>query len=491
MFLNPNPNDPRSLAEIVAELPAEQRVELLSSLTEEQQDKLLYDADFWLRPAQKIPDGDWFITALICGRGWGKTRAITEWIRRKALENPGCRIGIAGKNAGEVRTTVMEGPSGLLTVHHPDERPEYIPSTRTIKWPNGSRATTLSSESPDQGRGPGYHYVVMDEFAAWKEIRDDSGATLFTNLIAAAREGERPQLILATTPKRTATMRKILADHEEDPNRIRIIHGKTSDNKSLSAAYIRDFEKQYADNPDLYKQEILGLMIDDAEGLVFTEAMIEDNRIVSAQLPSSHNYPLRVVSVDPTVSAEPRDECGIIVIGASVERLPSQRRAVVLDDQSLRARPEGPNGWAQRVVDTAKHWNTKFVIMEKNQGGQLLTDAVHAIDPSLVIFPVVATKGKRLRAEPVAVALSQGRVKFWGCYPELEDQMNFYDPETSNSSPDRLDAFVWGVIGTIINPPAGMYHARSSVAPTRKIQSADSRSTGNRQGPRSFERQGR
>lgn len=485
-----DPNDPRSLAEIVAELPADQRAELLSVLSEEQQDRLLYDADFWLRPAQKIPDGDWFITALICGRGWGKTRAITEWIRRKALENPGCRIGIAGKNAADVRDTVIEGPSGLLAVHHPDERPEYKPSVRSILWPNGSRATTLSSESPDQGRGPGYHYVVMDEFAAWKEIRDDSGATLFSNLIAAAREGERPQLILATTPKRTATMRKIIADHEEDPNRVRVIHGKTSDNKSLSEAYIKDFEKQYADNPDLYKQEILGLMIDDAEGLVFTEKMVADNRIESIQPPSSRSYPLRIVAVDPTVSAEPRDECGIIVIGASVDRLPSNRRAVVLDDKSLRARPEGEFGWAQRVVDTAKLWNTKFVIMEKNQGGQLLTDAVHAIDPSLIIFPVVATKGKRLRAEPVAVALSQGRVKFWGYYPELEDQMNFYDPEQSRYSPDRLDAFVWGIIGTIINPPAGMYHARSSVMPTRKIQEFAGRSAV-RGGPRSFERQGR
>jgi phage terminase large subunit-like protein len=331
----------------------------------------------------------------------------------------------------------------------------------------------------------------MDEFAAWKEIRDDSGATLFTNLIAAAREGERPQLILATTPKRTATMRKIIADHEEDPNRIRIIHGKTSDNKSLSAAYIRDFEKQYEGNPDLYKQEILGLMIEDAEGLVFTENMIADNRLESTVAPSSRMYPLRVVAVDPTVSAEPRDECGIVVIGSTVDRMPSNRRAVVLDDQSLRARPEGDAGWAQRVVDTAKLWHTKFIIMEKNQGGQLLTDAVHAIDPSLIIFPVVATKGKRLRAEPVAVALSQGRVKFWGYYPELEDQIQFYDPENGGYSPDRLDAFVWGIIGTIINPPSGMYHARSSVMPNRKIPEASARGNSLRSGPRSFERQGR
>lgn len=485
------PNDPRSQAEIIADLPEEKRAELFRDFTEEQYDRLMYDADFWLRPAQQIPDGDWFIMALICGRGWGKTRAITEWIRKKALTEPGVRIGIAGKNAGEVRTTVMEGPSGLLAVHHPDERPEYIPSTRTVKWKNGSRATTLSSESPDQGRGPGYHYVVMDEFAAWKDIRDDLGATLFTNLIAAAREGKRPQLILATTPKRTEAMYKILADHEEDPDRVRIIHGKTSDNKSLSAAYIKDFQQQYKNNPKLYRQEILGQMVDDEEGVVFTQTMIDNNRIESAQEPSRIKYPLRVVAVDPTVSGEPRDECGIIVVGTSVERDHARRHAVVLDDQSLRARPEGDNGWARRVVDTAHEWKTKFIIMEKNQGGQLLTDAIIQLDPSLVVFPVVATKGKRVRAEPVAIALDQGRIKFWGHYPELEDQMNFYDPENSKYSPDRMDAFVWGIIGTLINPPAGMYTARTSVAPTRKIPSAAGRNPAGRSGPRSFQRQGR
>lgn len=477
----------RSQAEIVAGYTPEQRAEVFADFTEEQLDQLMYDADFWLRPDQKIEDGDWFITALICGRGWGKTRAITEWIKRKALEKPGVRIGIAGKNAGEVRTTVMEGPSGLLSVHHPDVRPEYIPSNRTVRWSNGSRATTLSSESPDQGRGPGYHYVVMDEFAAWKEIRDDGGATLFTNLIAAAREGERPQLVIATTPKRTATMREILRQHEEEPDRVRIIHGKTSDNKSLSADYLRDFEKQYLNNPDLYRQEILGLMIDDAEGLVFTEKMIADNRLETHIAPSHRSYPLRVVAVDPTVSAEPRDECGIIVIGASAETLPAARRAVVLDDQSLRARPEGEYGWAQRVVDTAKLWGTKFIVIEKNQGGELLVNIVKQIDPTLIIFPVTATKGKLTRAEPVAVAMSQERIKFWGYYPELEDQMNFYDPADTRSSPDRLDAFVWGITATIITPPAGLMIGRTTVTKPTKV--AGLNRVGN--GPRDYKPLGR
>lgn len=456
--------DPRSKAEIIAALPAEQRKKVFAGLTEEQVDRLMYDPEFWLRPAQMIPDGTWFITALVCGRGWGKTRTIAEWVKRKALEQPGCRIGIAGKNAGDVRDVIVEGPSGILAVHHPDDRPEYKSSIRRIEWKNGSSATLLSSESPDQGRGPGYHYAIMDEFAAWKEIRDDSGATLFTNLIAATRLGQYPQMILATTPKRTATMRKLLADAEEKPDKYNVIHGKTTDNKSLSTAYVENFKHQYKDNPDLYKQELEGLMIEDSEGLVFTRSMIEDNRLLQTAPPSVRQYPLRVVAVDPTVAAEPRDECGIVVVGATIDRKPSERRAVILDDQSIKAPPDGPNGWAQRVVNTAKAWGTKFIVVEFTQGHDLVRMALHAIDPTLVIFPVHATKGKLVRAEPVVIAMQQNRVRFWGIFAELEDQMNFYDPSHKGWSPDRMDAMVWGIISTIIDPPAGMYSARASVS---------------------------
>ncbi len=458
-----NAVDPRSKAEIIAAMSAEDRKKVFAGLTEEQIDRLMYDPEFWLRPAQMIPDGKWFITALVCGRGWGKTRTIAEWVKKKALSQKGCRIGIAGKNAADVRDVIVEGPSGILAVHHPDDRPEYKPSIRRIEWKNGSVATLLSSESPDQGRGPGYDYAIMDEFAAWKEIKDDSGATLFTNLVAATRLGQYPQMILATTPKRTATMRKLLADAQDEPDRYRVIHGKTTDNKSLSTTYVENFKSQYKDNPDLYKQELEGLMIEDSEGLVFTRSMVEDNRLSTPNPPSPRQYPLRVVSVDPTVAAEPRDECGIIVIGASIERKPSERRAVILDDQSLKAGPDGPNGWAQRVVETAKLWNTKFIIVEQNQGHDLVRMAIHAIDPTLTIFKVHAKKGKLLRAEPVVIAMQQNRVKFWGVFAELEDQMNFYDPNSKASSPDRMDAMVWGIISTIIDPPQGLYTARSSV----------------------------
>lgn len=452
-----------SKADLIAALTDEERAEVFAALTAEELDYLQYDGSFWLRPEQQIDDKISHIIALVAGRGFGKTFTTSHWVKQKALEFPECRIALAGRTAADVRDVIVEGPSGILAVHHPDQRPIYKPSIRRIEWANGSQASLLAAESPDQARGPGYHFAVGDEFAAWKMITDDGGATLFSNLIAATRLGKNPQILLATTPKRTAAMKKIMDDSKDPSKKTRIIRGSTFDNTTLSKEYIENFVAQYGDS-DLAKQELYGQMLDDAKGLVFDKDMIETNRIYTADPP---NLPLRVVAVDPTVAAEPRDECGIIVIGATINREPSKRRAIVLDDASIKA---GPDVWAQRVVDTAHKWNTKFILIEKNQGHELLRMAVNAIDPSLQIFLVYAAKGKVLRAEPVVIAMNQGRVKFWDVFPELEDQMQFYDPANSKYSPDRLDAFVWGIIGTIINPPEGLYTARfSTYRPTGKI----------------------
>jgi phage terminase large subunit-like protein len=452
----------QSIAEMVAELSDEQRAELFKGYTEKDFENLQYDADFWLRPEQKVPDGDWFITALVAGRGFGKTLTASQWIRRKALENPGCRIAVAARTSYDARDTMVLGESGILAVHHPDERPEYKPSTRSLIWPevDGKQSTALilSSESPDQARGPQFHYAVGDEFAAWNTNVDASGATLFTNLVAATRLGENPQLLLATTPKRTEVMKRILEDAEDPSRRIRIVRGSTFDNKTLSKNYIDNLVGQYG-NSDLARQELDGEMLGDAEGVVFTGEMIKKARDESGKPPY---MPLRFVAVDPSVAENPKDECGIMVIGVTQERDLTLRTAYVLQDYSIKA---GPDVWSKVIVQAAKDWNTKFVVYEKNQGGALIQMAINAIDDNIKTFPVVATRGKQTRAEPVVIAMQQGRVRFNGYMAELEDQCIFWDPESSRYSPDRMDAMVWGITAAMITPPpglrAGSYSANS------------------------------
>lgn len=396
------------------------------------------------------------------------TLAMSQWIRKKAMEKPGLRIAIAARTAADVRNTVVNGESGILAVHPPSERPEYKPSTTSLHWPNGSMAQLLSSESPDSARGPQYEICAADEFAAWKTTPDSSGATLYDNLIAATRLGDNPQLLLATTPKRTHVMRDLLEKAKDPAQRIRIVRGSTFDNKAnLSRFYLENLIRRYG-NSDLAKQELMGQMLEDAEGIVFTSEMLSRAK----ELTPPRHYPIRIIAVDPTVSAggdeTKSDECGIIAIGATGERDMSHRKAWVIGDYSLRA---APDVWAKQVVDAAQLHRTKFVVVEKNQGGQLLQMAINAVDPTLKVFNVVATQGKRTRSEPVVIAMQQGRIGLTDDFPELEDQLLFYDPDDKSSSPDRMDAMVWGIISTIITPAAGMREsqARLVTAGSRRL----------------------
>lgn len=476
----------RSLAEIFAELSDDEREQILASMSMEEQQALQYDADFWLRPTQKINmDGDWHITALVAGRGFGKTLAMSQWVRKMAMENPGCRIGIGGRTSGDVRRIMVEGESGILEISPPSERPEYKQQKAALYWPNGSMAELHSSEAPDAARGVQYHFTVGDEFAAWKSNVDSSGATLYSNLIAATRLGKAPRILLATTPKRTPAMRDLMNRAKDPEENVVIIRGSTFENSTLSKQYLNGLVRQYGDT-DLAKQELEGAMLEDSEGIVFTTELIENARDFS-DVPTP---PLRVIAVDPTVAGDPKnsDECGIMAIGATSHADPSQRHAYVLKDYSLRASPEV---WVKQVARAAAEQNTKFIVVEKNQGGDLLRLLLLAEDPTLKVFLVTATKGKLKRAEPVVLAMQQRRVHFCDEFVELEEQLLFYDPDNSGYSPDRMDAFVWGIVAVLIDPPKGLRlgHISARNSANRKlptgIGTGSSRATGSLRGARS------
>lgn len=438
-----------SIAQNVALLTKEQQKEFFSKYTQEQLEALKYDWKFWGRPSQFAPDSDWHILLACAGRGFGKTRMLAEWVREKALAKPNTIIGIVARTAADARDVIALGESGIMNVHAPSEMPVYKPSIRRIEWPNGSYALLFSADSPDQLRGFQSHYMVGDEVAAWPTKPDASGATAWSNTVVCARLGDNPQILLATTPKRTQFMRDMIDESMDPENKIIVVSGSTKENTALSDTYIGNLERSYRGNADLAKQEIEGQMLDGVQGAVFNEEMIENARIIDPDdAPYTH---LRVIAVDPTVSAEPTDECGIVVVGASQHKDLSKRQAFILDDLSIKAKPEV---WAASVVAAAKKWDTKHVVVERNQGGDLVRMAIHSVDPSLIIHTVVATKGKDVRAEPVVIAMEQERVHIWNYLDKLEEQMVFWDPNAKGmSSPDRLDAMVWGVIALLVDPP--------------------------------------
>lgn len=434
-----------SLAEQLALLPEAEREKVLEDLDPEQ---LKWDARFWLRPEQMAPETeeDWNIWLILAGRGFGKSRAGSEWVREKAKYTSmgKLRFGLVARTAADVRDTLIEGDSGILNVHPPSERPEYYPSKRTLVWPNGNTATLFSADEPDQLRGPNFHYSWGDEFAAWKNVPDASGLTAFDNMRIATRLGPNPQLCLTTTPKRVDSVRKLLK--EAETGSVVITRGKTSDNAGNLARNYIDLMYGTYEGTRLAMQELMGEMLDDVDGALWTQDLLDDHRATAIPIGS----PLRVVGVDPTVAERPGDECGIIVASATGDRDLYKRQAWIIEDASIHG---SPDVWAKRVVETARKWGAP-VVAEKNQGGALIRNAIQAIDPQIPVFEVWSKQGKALRAEPISLCYEQGRVHHLGFFAELESQMTQWVPE-DRKSPDRVDALVFALTALLITPPKG------------------------------------
>ena len=434
----------KSLMEILAQLPEDERALALSGMDAE---TLLWDWSVWGRPEQQTPEGDWAVWLYLGGRGAGKTRAAAEWVREQAkyTTTGQRRFALVARTAADVRDVIVEGESGIMNVSPPSERPLYEPSKRRLTWPNGNTATCFTADEPDSLRGPQFTHAWGDEIAAWRQTPDAAGMTAFDNLRVGTRLGSNPQIMVTTTPKRVPLLYKLI-EESKNTGRVVITRGSTLDNSgNLSGAYLDAITGVYA-GTRLAQQELYGEMLDAVEGALWTDELIEKNR--ENALP--FNTPLRCIGVDPSVAENPRDECGIVVVASTGERDLYKRHSWVLEDASVLGSPEV---WANKVVAMARKWGCP-VIAEVNQGGALVRNAINAIDPTIKVLEVHSKYGKQLRAEPVTLAYEQGRVHHVGYLADLESQMLSWIPG-EGKSPDRVDALVHALTALLIKPPAG------------------------------------
>lgn len=150
-----------------------------------------------------------------------------------------------------------------------------------------------------------------------------------------------------------------------------------------------------------------------------------------------------VIAVDPAVtSAESSDETGIVVAGVKYGGRNADNHYYVLDDYSMRGTP---NEWAERLVELYYGYEADRIVAEVNNGGDMIEALIRDKDKSVAFQAVRATRGKILRAEPIAALYERGIVHHVGEFPILEDQMCNYTGGVAEKSPDRLDALVWAL----------------------------------------------
>jgi phage terminase large subunit-like protein len=157
------------------------------------------------------------------------------------------------------------------------------------------------------------------------------------------------------------------------------------------------------------------------------------------------------VAIDPAVSTgEDADETGIIVAGKDADG-----HGYVLADQSARY---APTEWARTAIALYRQHNADRLVAEVNNGGDMVEATIRMIDPNVSYSAVRASRGKIIRAEPVAALYEQRRIHHVGAFPTLEDQMCVFAPEFDRSSagfsPDRVDALVWAFAELLVEPMA-------------------------------------
>ncbi len=415
-------------AKAVSEVMMRRRVE-----TETGEGRDLYDWRATAREKQIEPEGDWRIWLIRTGRRWGKTRTGAEWVREQVELRGRRHIALVSDTAADVRDIMIEGPkSGILAISPPRDRPHYEPSKRRLTWPNGAFATAYSAEDPEQLRGPGHDAAWADEVAKWKHQRE-----AFDNLTMTLSE-EGGRCLITTTPRPTPLIKEL--SKRED---VVVTLGHMRENAAnIDARFLADLEARY-EGTRKGRQELAGELLEDVEGALWTLALIEEGRLREA--PDLERV---VVAIDPSGSDdEGASEQGIVSAGralCSCQGEPEAHFFILRDDSGHYT----PNQWGAKAIRAYHLLEADRILAEANFGGQMVENTIRTIDKSVSYKAVTASRGKLIRAEPIAALSEQGKVHFVGSFPDLEDQLCNWVP--GMKSPDRLDAYVWAL--TELNP---------------------------------------
>ena len=383
----------------------------------------------WARPEQLAPPGEWTTWLYMGGRGAGKTRAGAEWIRARVGSGLGRRIALVAGTAADARNVMIEGESGLLAIAPAGDRPLFEPSKRRLTWPNGAVATLFSAEQPEALRGPQHDTAWCDELAKWKYLE-----RAWDNLQLGLRLGRFPRQMITTTPRALAALKAIIARSDTVMTR-----GTSYDNRvNLAPAFFAEIIRRY-EGTRFGRQEVNAELLEDVQGALWTRAMLDAARLAQGAVPPQ--MARVVVGVDPsgTRGDDERASVGIVAAGKGIDGL-----GYVLADFTCAL---SPAGWSRRVAEAVSAHRADCVVAEGNFGGAMVESVLATANVGARVKMVTASRGKIVRAEPIAALYEQNRVRHAGAFTALEDQLTAFTTEgyVGEGSPDRADAMIWAL----------------------------------------------
>lgn len=370
-------------------------------------------------------DPDWKAWCLSSGRGAGKSFASMHWLAGYAREHAGLRARIIAPTFADGVASCVEGPNGLLRFAPEARFMASAAGGSRVEFPNGSFVWIIGTPTPkdvDRLRAlTNCDVDVYEEAAANPQLQ-----AAFDQAKLSRRGKNAPNRWVATTTPRSL---KIMRDWQKDP-RVHYVRVASHANKYMDPEWLAELEESYQ-GTRLYRQEVLGEIIDDIEGALWTLANIERSMVERENVQIVRH----VVGVDPPSGP---GTCGIVVVGAD-----AANHLYVLDDYSVT--DATPHEWAEAVYSAHVDYDA-LVVAEVNQGGRMVTEVLKQEHKDLPVKTVHAATGKTARAEPIALLWeADEQVGHFapakqGALSKLIDQCTSWD---GSFSPDRLDALVW------------------------------------------------
>lgn len=427
-----NVYEPKETKSRLESLTAAERKSLALNLNQQELAALNFKWELFARPKQMPPPGDWDGWLILGGRGGGKTRTGAEWVRSLVESKQAGRIALIGETSADGKGVMVDGESGILNICPPWNKPKFTSSSSKgrpkLEWPNGAIATLYDAREPDQLRGPQHDAAWVDELAKFRYAQE-----VYDQMTFGLRLGKKPRWLATTTPRPIPLILKLVKDKH-----VVVTRYSSHDNLTfLSKSFQHNVIDRYY-GTRLGRQEIDAEILEDIPGALWSRKNLDANRVGMADVPKL----LRVaVAVDPAItSGDSSAETGIVGGGVC-----EKGHGYLLEDASIKG---SPDQWARRAVSIYRKIEADHIVAEANQGGEMVERCIRAVDPSVPITLVRATRGKYVRAEPVSALYEQDRVSHVGTFADLEDQMVGFTPERAATRVagellDRVDAAVW------------------------------------------------
>lgn len=431
---------------MIQQLPLSQQKLFLQSLNPTEQAFLSRNPLFKLTPKQLSFDGDWRYYWFRGGRGTGKSETAIAWAIDRLLTGD-VEIAYVGPTHTDLKKEIVPRLLSALYETFGEDNISHNLSDMIITVQGHKLIKLYSAER--EIRGCNANAAVCEEMCIWADQDNEKIEKRFQILDNAVRRkgNNLCQIFIASTPKPLPFFIRF-----DNHCRNHISLYKQTILTIEDAIFLDSASKQAflsGTSKRLQRQELYADLLTDVP-----EALWDQHLIDQAQLPVPHfnlllkNQLLKlnrtIIAVDPAVTTNQNsDETGLFAAS-----LGSDNKVYLLEDASGKM---SPNIWAQKAVSMYHKTSASLIIMESNQGGNLLEQAIKAVDPTVRVKLIHASVGKQTRFEPIVAAYERNEVIHVGKMDELENEMLTYNPYNPTFSPDRVDAMAYAVYELLIN----------------------------------------